>query len=153
MAINSEFDEYAKTYSGDLRSALRPFAADPRSILTTKANVLCSVVRSSGLSPRDCRLLDVGCGIGLLTAELVRWFDSVTGVDVSARSIDYAAENDKRTAYVHYDGGKLPFEMNSFDVVLASCVLHHVSVSNRGAFVQEMARVARAAEAPFSRRL
>ena len=42
-----------------------------------------------------------------------------------------------------YDGEKLPFPDETFDVVLAICVLHHVPVSQRYTFVSEMVRVAR----------
>ena len=42
-----------------------------------------------------------------------------------------------------YDGEKLPFPDESFDVVVGICVLHHVPVSKRFNMVSEMVRVTR----------
>ena len=42
-----------------------------------------------------------------------------------------------------YDGEKLPFADETFDVVVAICVLHHVPVPKRFKVVNEMVRVAR----------
>src|SRR5262249_57123529 len=42
---------------------------------------------------RGKRVLDAGCGAGYGSAELARWAQSVTGVDVSCEAIDFAREN------------------------------------------------------------
>jgi ubiquinone/menaquinone biosynthesis C-methylase UbiE len=42
-----------------------------------------------------------------------------------------------------YDGEKLPFDDETFDVVVAICVLHHVPMSMRYKVVSEMVRVTR----------
>lgn len=40
-----------------------------------------------------------------------------------------------------YDGKKFPFDAASFDVALAICVLHHVSLAERAVFLEEMKRI------------
>jgi ubiquinone/menaquinone biosynthesis C-methylase UbiE len=54
-----------------------------------------------------------------------------------------ARSNVPKAEYRWYDGDKVPFPDETFDVVLAICVLHHVPVSKRFKFVSEMVRVTR----------
>ncbi len=70
--------------------------------------------------PRDSKLLDIGCNTGSTIFNLHQYgFTNVYGVDVEKNSINhgkkiYAQISDR---LVDYDGIKLPFEDNSFDVV------------------------------------
>ena len=74
------------------------------------------------LAPRSARVLDVGCGDGLIAAALQsRRTDLViTGIDVLARSHTHIPVD-------MFDGANIPFDDRSFDVVLFSDVLHHTS--------------------------
>lgn len=71
------------------------------------------------LRPGD-RLLDVGCGSGLLAAALAEHRPDVTvhGVETNVRP-DAAVE------VTAYDGRTLPFPDGAFDAVLVADVLHH----------------------------
>lgn len=68
------------------------------------------------------KILDFGCGDLSLsrslksTSSLLR----ITGVDV----VDFQ-NNQKDIKFVKYDGKKLPFKDNSFDVVISFYVFHH----------------------------
>lgn len=61
---------------------------------------------SFGLSP-DSRIIDFGCGPGLYTSRFAHLGASVCGIDVSARSIEYAREfaarNDLEISYTEAD--------------------------------------------------
>jgi SAM-dependent methyltransferase len=72
------------------------------------------------LAPRSARVLDVGCGDGLIAAALQsRRTDLViTGIDVLPRSQTHIPVD-------MFDGSRIPFDDQSFDVVLFSDVLHH----------------------------
>lgn len=75
------------------------------------------------------RALDVGCGPGALTAELVQRLgsDRVAGCDPSPT---FLAECRERLPGVDLREGRaeaIPFEDNTFDVALAQLVLHFVS--------------------------
>ncbi|MGC2551661.1 MAG: class I SAM-dependent methyltransferase [Candidatus Sulfotelmatobacter sp.] len=74
------------------------------------------------IAPRSARVLDVGCGDGLIAAALQsRRTDLViTGIDVLARSHTHIPVD-------MFDGANIPFDDRSFDVVLFSDVLHHTS--------------------------
>jgi ubiquinone/menaquinone biosynthesis C-methylase UbiE len=95
------------------------------------------------------RVLDVGCGTGVVARELARRVGpsgQVTGVDPTARWIDVAerlrAEQalDNLTFAVE-DGAALPFADGTFDLVAAITVLCHLP--QRAVVLSEMARVTR----------
>jgi SAM-dependent methyltransferase len=92
---------------------------------------------------RGQRALDVGCGSGALTGELVGRLgaSSVSAVDPSAPFVasvrDRYPEVDVRQA----EAERLPFSEDAFDVALAQLVVHFMSDPVAG--LAEMARVTR----------
>ncbi len=89
------------------------------------------------------RVLDVGCGGGLLAEEFARLGCAVTGIDPSAPSIETARAHASRSglaiAYQVGAGEQLPFADASFDLVCCCDVLEHVSDLER--VIAETARV------------
>ena len=88
-------------------------------------------------------LLDVGCGTGTTDQVLAPRVRQLQGVDVSEEMLIKAQQNVPDAKFSWYDGKTLPFEDESFDVVVAICVLHHVPISERFKVVSEMVRVVR----------
>lgn len=87
------------------------------------------------------RCLDVGCGPGETYAQLIRQRKAdYLGVDVSEVAVELARENGLRAEQID-DASVLPFEDNSFDVVICVEVLEHL-FSPHGA-VSEIRRVLR----------
>jgi SAM-dependent methyltransferase len=74
------------------------------------------------------RVLDAGCGSGSHATELVARGARVTGLDTSAGLLEIAAERlGPRVALHRADlADPLPFADASFDVVLASLVMHYL---------------------------
>lgn len=72
----------------------------------------------------DARILDVGCGPGRHAIPLARAGFAVTGVDVSQRFLDIAAERARSAsvpaAFFKVDARQMPFD-DEFDVVLSLC--------------------------------
>jgi 2-polyprenyl-6-hydroxyphenyl methylase/3-demethylubiquinone-9 3-methyltransferase len=89
------------------------------------------------------RLLDVGCGGGLLSNALAREGFDVVGIDASEASLAVARSHDetKRVRYDCGDAAALPYPTASFDAVTAMDFLEHVE--NPAVVVAEAARVLR----------
>jgi SAM-dependent methyltransferase len=96
------------------------------------------------------RVIDVGCGTGVVTRDVAARVGpdgTVVGVDPSrallavARRRIPAAPDTVRPSFRHGDGLALPFAPASFDVALAVTVLLHVRASDR--VLGEMIRVTR----------
>lgn len=86
-------------------------------------------------------ILDVGCGVGLLTELLGRSFPStrVTGLDLSSKSLDQAASRCAglpNVAFHVYDGTTLPSGVEGANLVLLANVLHHVEPVARLRFLE-----------------
>lgn len=74
------------------------------------------------------KILDVGCGAGLLSNFLALLGHRVEGIDLSSKSLKVAKERDV-TKSVNYRIGnamEMPFDDASFDVVCAMDLLEHV---------------------------
>src|SRR6185437_5910452 len=87
------------------------------------------------------RVLDLGCGGGLLANDLAARGHAVTGVDASLENLDVARAYDRsrRAVYVCGDARALPLPAGSFDVVCAMDLLEHVD--DPAQIVAEAARV------------
>jgi SAM-dependent methyltransferase len=100
------------------------------------------VVAALGLGPGQ-RVLDVGCGTGALTGELVRRVGSegVSALDPSESLSAAVRERYPGVDVEHGSAERLPFADGHFDATLAQLVVHFMS--DPGAGVVEMRRVTR----------
>ena len=71
------------------------------------------------------RVLDVGCGEGLLTRRIAPFAREVVGVDADAAMIDRARELAPGVTYVHGDALQVP-SGDPFDLVTCFMALHHL---------------------------
>ncbi len=96
----------------------------------------------SGVSAGQ-RVLDVGCGPGALTSELVRRVDGakVTAVDPSEAFVAAAKARHPTVDVQLASAERLPFEDGVFDAALAQLVVHFMHDPVAG--LREMARVTR----------
>ncbi|WP_417552497.1 class I SAM-dependent methyltransferase [Marinomonas fungiae] len=89
-------------------------------------------------------VLDVGCAKGFMLYDMQRLIPGIqlAGVDVSEYAIQHAKEEVKDLVAVG-DARKLPYEDNSFDVVISVTTLHNLEVDELAVALQEVERVAR----------
>lgn len=136
--INNEF--YNELGGGWMNRADHPVAL-LRAENALRAPWICREIRKR-IGSR-AKILDVGCGAGLLTNHLAQNGYDATGIDLSASSLDIASKMDvtKTVQYQHANAYALPFPNNSFDVVCAMDILEHVEVPNL--LIAEASRVLR----------
>ena len=89
-------------------------------------------------------VLDVGCGKGFMMYDMVKLIPEiqVKGIDIS----EYAIQNtiDSIENFVQIANAKeLPFEDNSFDVVISINTVHNLNREECGKALQEIERVSR----------
>jgi len=100
-----------------------------------------------GLSLADCRVLDIGCGLGAIDVLLVEEHHakSVVCIDVEPQLIEQARTLQASSNVAHLldfkqvEPGPLPFQDNQFDVVFSKDAIVHIEDKN--ACYQEIARV------------
>jgi SAM-dependent methyltransferase len=86
--------------------------------------------------PDGARVLEVGCGTGVLTRPLARWphVAAVVGVDPAAVLLAKARElaaDLPNVTFEEADGRALPFPAGAFDVVVFDSVLSHIPGPDR----------------------
>jgi len=136
-----DFNNHVQNYSNQVQQAISVTSVKHEIILAEKADQLINLSRQQFGDLAKLRVLDVGCGVGLMESALIGNFKSLVGVDVASESIEKAKETVRGAEFFKYDGVKLPFEEAKFDVVFACCVFHHIPAEQRSAVAQEMSRV------------
>jgi SAM-dependent methyltransferase len=133
-----EFDRYASDYRRAVDTAA---GVSVEGLAGEKARLIVDVLSRNLGDAGSLRVLDLGCGIGLIDAELQDAVGMLCGADVSLESLRYARERARAGHFIHYDGSAPPFADGTFDAVFASCVLHHVPPAARPRFMDEMMRL------------
>jgi SAM-dependent methyltransferase len=136
-----DFDNIAETYEHEVEAATR-FARLPTELfLQVKAVHLLAKLREKFTDFAQLRILDVGCGVGLVDQLLKAQLPHLVGVDISSKSLDVARVRNPEIAYHCSADGRLPFANGSFDVVFTICVWHHVPPDQWTTFLAELSRV------------
>lgn len=75
-------------------------------------------------------VLELGCGTGYFTRELVKLKISITAIDISPELIGEAkkAITGPRVNFLIQNAYQMDFEDNHFDMVIGSSVLHHLEM-------------------------
>jgi len=102
--------------------------------------------------PAPVRILDVGTGYADIPRAIIRWARrrgrpvEITALDRHPGTLALAARACADYPEVHLQAGDalaLPFPSGSFDLVLASQILHHMEAAEPVRLLQELSRVAR----------
>ena len=139
----NSFDHCAKEYSAIMKKTIGWIGQDHDVFIDSKARLLLRLLRQRLGDPKQARVLDVGCGIGLLDRLLVDQVGTLHGLDISGESIQIATGLCPGAKFQQFDGGSMPYSDGEFDLAFAVCVVHHVPPSHWTKFAAEMARVLR----------
>jgi 2-polyprenyl-3-methyl-5-hydroxy-6-metoxy-1,4-benzoquinol methylase len=147
----ARWDEYGHERIAQLRQAPDKFIINdfPR---THHKQAYGDIIKSVGpLSAK--KMLELGCGRGDLSVFLAKQGAQVTGVDVGEHLIAAArllAEiNDVRCEFQAANITDIPFDDNTYDVVLGIAILHHLSPPDLRKALQETHRVLKEDGAAF----
>jgi ubiquinone/menaquinone biosynthesis C-methylase UbiE len=109
------FDEVAAHYDESLPPHVRDHYLEKRA-----SYVL-------GRVPPPARVLDVGCGTGVLAGRLAGLGYEVAGVDPSEGMLEVMRERFPALRAVQGSGTELPFAEGEFDLALTVATLHHIA--------------------------
>lgn len=137
------FDEFAADYSQQVNKAVAFSGQTQEFFLDAKARQIEEAIGGRCGESFALRALEVGCGTGLMQRRLRARIARLWGIDPSFGSLARAGHTGNRAKLVAAVGQRVPFADDTFDLVFAVCVLHHVLPGGRDALVAEMARVTR----------
>jgi len=118
-----------------------------RQLFNGSSFIYAKMLKHVALKPNS-KVLDVGCGTGTLLFILAQRYDTSIkfyGIDPSEDMI-IIAEKKSIEKYAHVtfsvgEGERLPYDNQSFDYIVSSLTIHHLSHSKRREVVEEMHRV------------
>ncbi len=96
------------------------------------------LARTNLLKPGD-RILEIGCGIGTVVAELVKQGYDAVGTDISQVAIEYGRAKYGSIRLEVQPAEELPYADGTFDVVLSFDLFEHIARIDR--HVGEVQRV------------
>lgn len=133
------FDEYAKDYREIHNQNIGLTGVESEYFAEHKINEIKKHEVAESIN-----FLDFGCGDGITSSFFFKYFSKskYTGLDVSSDSILQAQS--KRTSqakFIHFNGTKLPFDDEEFDVVFVACVFHHIQFDMHQIILSEILRV------------
>ena len=137
----ADFNKHAENYTDLMQESVGWTGLKHEAFVAAKARLLRGLLRRHITDPKSARVLDVGCGIGLVDRHLAPDVGELCGIDTSADCLRTAAETCPSAKFISYGGGRIPFADGTFDFAFAICVVHHVPPANWSAFANEMGRV------------
>ncbi len=113
---------------------------DNDNLLGTVSQPLSVQIFQAYIKDKSLRIMDVGCGTGLVGVELEKGgFSNFDGIDISQEMIDIAKKRGYAQLFIGSLNGSLPCENNEYDAALCVGVFTHGHVgSNR---LDELVRI------------
>lgn len=135
------FEDYVENYQQKIQESINFAGQDAEFFIKVKAEMVLRLIEKYGLNFESSKILDVGCGVGLVDKHLTGKIKNLYGVDIEQKVVDKAALNNPEVKYSLFSGEDLPFNNGSMDMVFAINVMHHVPPAQWDLFASEMYRV------------
>lgn len=141
--MNHEFDCYAKNYQFINDKQLKPTGETSSYFAELKVKNL--IEWYPDLINREIKILDFGCGDGLMTSFLKFYFPKakIYGIDPSSKIIGTAQQRHSDICFDTLLNQKINFSNNYFDIIIAAGVFHHIPYQEHKIYVDEIFRVLR----------
>jgi ubiquinone/menaquinone biosynthesis C-methylase UbiE len=138
----TEFDHFARSYEDLHAKGLATSGEGPDYFAEYKVRDVVKHLANNNKTVKG--LLDFGCGVGSSIPYIRRHLPTtrITGVDVSQKSLEVAQHRFSGEAeFCWFDGSRLSFNDNAFDVVFTACVFHHIPAVEHHRLLCELRRV------------
>ena len=138
----SEFDSHIEQYEANHTKNILITGESPSFFTKYKINDVAEICKSD----KPQKILDFGAGLG---SSLPYWREEfpqsqIICMDVSFLSLLTAKKKYTDTAsYCLFDGQKIPVADNTFDIIFASCVFHHIDEELHVNVLRELRRILR----------
>ena len=139
--MNAEFDRYIKQYRKKQDKAVAISGETSEFFAAHKTEKLMQWFENKINQP--IAILDFGCGDGVMTNFVKQAFYQarVVGVDPSGESIAQAQQEFPHITFVQTTNQSLPFPSNTFDIVYAAGVFHHINFKEHQSYLNDIVRV------------
>lgn len=140
--LKAEFDRFADEYYALHQNNIRLSGETPEFFAEYKVKDVSEILHKARREPKN--ILDFGAGIGSSVPYFRRFFPdaSLTCLDVSEKSLEVGRTRFPGLAnFQSFDGIRMTSPDNSFDLVFAACVFHHIPASSQSGLLQEWFRI------------
>ena len=93
------------------------------------------------LLPKNAKILDVGCGVGVDAGFMASKGFEIIGVDLSKEMLNIARQKFPQIDFKQQDIRELDFPPNSFDGILASCSLIHIPKKDVPSLIKKFKKI------------
>ena len=127
-ALRAVYDEWANKYDHDNDATLGTIS-QPKTV-----EILCTVLE------KHAKILDAGCGTGLVGAELAKQgYDAFDGVDLSAEMLRHANTRGYAKLFQYSLNDPLPISDGAYDAIISAGLFTHGHVKTHA--IRELIRI------------
>ena len=134
-----DFDNFAENYREIHNKNIKISGSDSDYFTSHKLEIIKNCSKFDNIN-----FLDFGCGDGNTETFFYNFYPNsvYNGIDISSKSIEIAINKKKTSSNFNvFNGEKIPYNDNTFDIILAANVFHHIDFKIHKQLFSEIYRV------------
>lgn len=134
-----DFDPFADNYRDLHNDSIKISGEESNYFTKQKIEII-----STNFNEKNIKFLDFGCGDGNSEKFFYDFFPTSKyfGIDISEKSINIGIKSkNENSNFSLFDGEKIPYEDNFFDIIIAANVFHHIDFKLHEVLFSEIYRV------------